>query len=114
MLMLLLLFRVIATCFQFCIHFTVLLVVYHCIFCFRRQRNYKPNVSPYVINYNSLRISQPNQVTFDVTNTDNGKAFVVDLFGFEDRTFRLKINEAAPIKPRYEVVDVIDKLSLQS
>ena len=53
-------------------------------------------------------------MTFDVTNTDNGKAFVVDLFGFEDRTFRLKINEAAPIKPRYEVVDVIDKLSLQS
>ena len=81
---------------------------------FRRQRNYNPDVSPYNVNFNSLRTSQSNQISLDVTNTENGHAFVLDLFGFEDRTFRLKINEASPLKPRYEVPDVIGDIKSQS
>ena len=81
---------------------------------FRRQRNYKPELSPYVVSFNSLRTSQSNQISLDVTNTANGHAFILDLFGFDDRTFRLRINEAAPLKPRYEVEDIIEKVKSQA
>jgi len=83
-------------------------------FYFRRQRNYKPDISPYYVNFNSLRTTQSNQISLDITNTANKQAFVLDLFGFEDRTFRLKINEASPIKPRYEVPDTIADVKSQA
>jgi hypothetical protein len=36
-------------------------------------------------------------------NTQNGARFRFQLFALQDETFRMKINEWAPLKPRYEV-----------
>ena len=38
-----------------------------------------------------------------IENTKNNVRFRMELFGLQDSTFRLKINEAYPIKPRFEV-----------
>lgn len=42
-------------------------------------------------------------------NKDNSKNFVMQLFFLQDNTIRLKVNEAEPLKPRYEVPDTIVK-----
>jgi len=38
-----------------------------------------------------------------MVNTENGVRFRFQLFALQDETFRMKINEWAPLKPRYEV-----------
>jgi len=81
-------------------------------FC-RRQRSYKPQRSPYVVNPGSLQLVDKSHIAVDVTNTENNKPFVLDLFAFDDGTMRLKINEAAPLKPRYEVPNTILDLQPQ-
>lgn len=46
-------------------------------------------------------------------NKDNGKLFKLEIYMLLDNTIRLKINELNPLKPRYEVKDVVVK-ELQS
>nr|XP_039248310.1 neutral alpha-glucosidase AB-like isoform X1 [Styela clava] len=77
-------------------------------FC-RRQRNYKPTKSPYVADLSTLSIIPNQEVSIKITNVENSKLFHMQLFMLTDNTVRLKVNEASPIKPRYEVPDVIVK-----
>nr|CAB3248267.1 neutral alpha-glucosidase AB-like [Phallusia mammillata] len=82
-------------------------------FC-QRQRNFKPEISPYVTNIDSLRKIDNSHFALDITNTQNNKAFVLDLFALEDSTLRLKINEAQPIAERYEVPNTIEDVKAQN
>jgi alpha 1,3-glucosidase len=69
-------------------------------FC-KRQRATQPHQSPYVIVTESFSLG-PKSATFKLLNTDNNVALNVELFALRDNTLRLKANEAAPIKPRFE------------
>jgi mannosyl-oligosaccharide alpha-1,3-glucosidase len=67
----------------------------------RRQRSYSPERSPYELLSDSLSFTSSG-VTGRLLNTANNVAFQFELTVLEDNTFRLKINEASPIRARYE------------
>ena len=72
----------------------------------RRQRNYKPEVSSYIVKFDTLKIEN-GHLSAEVLNTKNTILFIIDLFLLKDNTFRFKFNELNPIRKRYEVQDVI-------
>jgi alpha 1,3-glucosidase len=74
-------------------------------FC-KRQRNYKPDISPYVVQSDTLKI-QYGHLTAQVLNTKNSVLFVMDLYLLKDNRFRFRLNELNPLKKRYEVEDTI-------
>lgn len=43
----------------------------------------------------------------NILNTKNGILLSLEVFGLEDRMVRFKVNELSPIRPRYEVPDVL-------
>lgn len=77
-------------------------------FC-RRQRNYKPVKSPYVADLSTVSIKPNEELSLRISNTDNSKQFLMQLFMLQDNMIRLKVNEANPLKPRFEVPDAIVK-----
>ena len=72
----------------------------------RRQRNYKPDVSPYVVKFDTLKLEK-GHVSAHVVNTKNSILFSLDLYLLKDSRFRFRFNELNPLKTRYEVKDVI-------
>lgn len=74
-------------------------------FC-RRQRKYRPDVSPYHVNLQSMVNNDNGHLQFTLINTlVNDVQFHLDIFTLEHRTLRVKINEINPIRKRYEVKD---------
>lgn len=50
----------------------------------------------------SLKISS-SQISVQLLNTKTNVRLVLDLYGLQGNTARLKINELEPLKPRYEI-----------
>ncbi|CAF1299702.1 unnamed protein product [Adineta ricciae] len=72
-------------------------------FC-RRQRKYKPEVSPYEVDLNSMITVQVGHTQFVLLNTHKSHVkFRLDVYTLEHNSLRVKINEVNPIRKRYEV-----------
>ncbi|KAK4514877.1 uncharacterized protein ATC70_002483 [Mucor velutinosus] len=73
-------------------------------FC-RRNRAYADEASldssPYTLVKDSISLSN-NKVHADIRNTDTQVILTLDLHILQDNTARVRINEKAPIKPRYD------------
>ncbi|CAF0994522.1 unnamed protein product [Adineta steineri] len=72
-------------------------------FC-RRQRKYKPDISPYEVDLRSMKTIQSGHLQFILHNTLKSPIkFQLDIFTLEHNSLRVKINERNPIRKRYEV-----------
>lgn len=74
-------------------------------FC-RRCRAVQPGASPYQLQLDTLQ-STASSVSAEILNTAMNVKFVFQLYSLSDNTFRMKINELSPLKPRYEVQHVL-------
>uniref|UniRef100_V9KDE4 Neutral alpha-glucosidase AB n=1 Tax=Callorhinchus milii TaxID=7868 RepID=V9KDE4_CALMI len=74
-------------------------------FC-KRQRNVKPENSPYRALLNSLEVTEKN-VKIQLINELNKVHLLLEVYGLQGNMTRIKINELNPLKPRYEVPDVL-------
>lgn len=72
------------------------------IYYFRRHRSMQPGNSPYKVLMDSLKISS-SQISVQLLNTKTNVRLVLDLYGLQGNTARVKINELEPLKPRYEI-----------
>ncbi|XP_065942611.1 neutral alpha-glucosidase AB isoform X2 [Magallana gigas] len=70
-------------------------------FC-KRHRSMQPGNSPYIVLMDSLKISS-SQISVQLLNTKTNVRLVLDLYGLQGNTARVKINELEPLKPRYEI-----------
>jgi len=70
-------------------------------FC-KRCRAVQPGESSYEVDVDTIHVTSTKLEAL-LTNQKNGVKFKLDLVGQADNTFRLKINEAYPLKPRFEV-----------
>ena len=70
-------------------------------FC-KRCRAVQPGASSFAVDPATLHTTHTGLDTL-VTNNNNGVKFKLSIIGLADNTFRLKINEAYPLKPRFEV-----------
>jgi hypothetical protein len=68
----------------------------------RRHRQNKPTSTPYEAKLDTISLEN-GQFTCQVLNNDNNILFKLELFFLRDNTFRFKLNELNPLKPRYEV-----------
>jgi len=96
--------------------FIVLLFLLSCVLCVdrskfrrcdqtgfcKRCRAVQPGESSFEVEVDTIRVSA-TMLEALVVNNNNGVKFKLDLSGQTDNTFRLKINEAYPLKPRFEV-----------
>ncbi|XP_078419144.1 neutral alpha-glucosidase C-like isoform X1 [Cetorhinus maximus] len=73
---------------------------------YRRQKKLLPGNSPYHALLDTLELSDCG-ATLQLLNEDNKVSLFVELFALEDHVIRIKVNELKPMKPRYEVPDVI-------
>ena len=74
----------------------------------RRQRKYKPDVSPYEVDLTSLKNIGKGHLQFRLVNTLKSHVKLqLDLFTLEENSLRVKINEVEPIRKRYEVENVL-------
>jgi hypothetical protein len=55
-----------------------------------------------VLHLNTLKV-EPSSIEAEMVNTESGARFRFQLFALQDKTFRMKINEWAPLKSRFEV-----------
>ncbi|XP_038643387.1 neutral alpha-glucosidase AB-like isoform X2 [Scyliorhinus canicula] len=74
-------------------------------FC-KRQRNVKPENSPYRALLNSLEVTE-KVVRLQLVNEVNKVPLLLEVFGLQGNMTRIKINELNPLRPRYEVRDVL-------
>ncbi|XP_041037951.1 neutral alpha-glucosidase AB-like isoform X1 [Carcharodon carcharias] len=74
-------------------------------FC-KRQRNVKPENSPYRALLNSLEVTE-KAVRLQLINEVNKVPLLLEVYGLQGNMTRIKINELNPLKPRYEVRDVL-------
>lgn len=70
---------------------------------FRRQRAAKDGYSKYHVDLAGGQRVSSDTVKFGVTNPDGGHKFVLEVIAYEDGVFRVKMNEEAPLYPRFEV-----------
>jgi len=70
-------------------------------FC-KRSRAMQPGISPYQVDPSTQHISGARLEVL-VTNTATGVKYKLELGGQVDSTFRLRMTEAYPLKPRFEV-----------
>ncbi|KFV86324.1 Neutral alpha-glucosidase C, partial [Struthio camelus australis] len=75
---------------------------------YRRQKLLHPGKSSYRALLDSVVLSDDN-VKFSIIHEENKVLLQVEIFEIEGNIFRLKINEAAPLRARYEVSDVLIK-----
>jgi len=72
-------------------------------FCKRcRSQGSGSSSSPYQLLTDTVHVTNTKVETLMI-NTNNNVRFRMELFGLKDNTFRVKINEAYPAKPRFEV-----------
>ncbi|XP_046400133.1 neutral alpha-glucosidase AB [Ischnura elegans] len=74
-------------------------------FC-RRCRAMEPSNSAYELLLNTLKV-ETSSVEAEMVNTRNFARFKFQFYALIDGTFRMKISELNPIKPRYEVQDAL-------
>ncbi|XP_048380858.2 neutral alpha-glucosidase AB isoform X2 [Stegostoma tigrinum] len=74
-------------------------------FC-KRQRNVKPENSPYRALLNSLDVTRES-VKLQLINEVNKVPLLLEVYGLRGNMTRIKINELNPLQPRYEVRDVL-------
>lgn len=77
----------------------------HSGFC-RRNRRIEPGNSPYAVDLNSARLEN-GVLNINVLNTRTGILLKLELYALQNHMVRMKINEVSPLKPRYEVPDVL-------
>ncbi|GLH04970.1 uncharacterized protein GBIM_10615, partial [Gryllus bimaculatus] len=70
-------------------------------FC-RRSRRVKPGQSPYQLHLNTLSVGS-SSISAELVNYNNLAKFKFELSAIKEETFRMKISELSPIRPRYEV-----------
>ncbi|XP_031467814.1 neutral alpha-glucosidase AB-like [Phasianus colchicus] len=74
-------------------------------FC-RRQRSFQPGRSPYRALLDSLQLS-PESVTVQVVNEATKVPLQLELQALHSNITRLRLRELRPLRPRYEVPDVL-------
>ncbi|KAF4113716.1 neutral alpha-glucosidase AB [Onychostoma macrolepis] len=74
-------------------------------FC-KRQRELKPSQSPYRALLDTLELSN-SRLTLQLINDNNKVRLLLELYRLQGNMTRVKINELKPLKPRYEVPDVL-------
>jgi hypothetical protein len=72
----------------------------------RRQRSYKPDISPYVVQPDTLKTSY-GHLNAQVLNSKNSILFTMDIYLLKENRLRFRLNELNPLKKRYEVEDTI-------
>ena len=65
-------------------------------------RDVEPGDSNYQVEVDTIHVTSTKLEAL-LTNVKNGVKFKLEIGGQVDNTFRLKINEAFPLKPRFEV-----------
>uniref|UniRef100_A0A8C2XB07 Glucosidase II alpha subunit n=1 Tax=Cyclopterus lumpus TaxID=8103 RepID=A0A8C2XB07_CYCLU len=82
-------------------------------FC-KRQRALKPGESPYRALLETMELTS-TRLTLQLINDNNKVHLLLELYRLQGNITRVKINELKPLKPRYEVPDVLIRdLSLLS
>ncbi|XP_064827843.1 neutral alpha-glucosidase AB-like isoform X1 [Oncorhynchus masou masou] len=71
-----------------------------------RQRAMKPGQSSYTALLETLELSD-SHLTVQLLNNNNKVLLLLELYRLQGNMTRVKINELKPIKPRYEVPDVL-------
>ncbi|XP_062380384.1 neutral alpha-glucosidase AB isoform X2 [Sardina pilchardus] len=74
-------------------------------FC-KRQRALKAGQSPYRALLDTLELSD-SRVTLQLINDNNKVRLLLELYRLQGNMTRVKINELKPLRPRYEVPDVL-------
>ncbi|XP_053575926.1 neutral alpha-glucosidase AB isoform X2 [Bombina bombina] len=74
-------------------------------FC-RRQRKLQPGSSPYRALLGSAELSG-DRFSVKLIDDKNQVSLLLEVFGLDGNMTRIKINEINPLKPRYEVPDVL-------
>ncbi|XP_063002384.1 neutral alpha-glucosidase AB isoform X1 [Elgaria multicarinata webbii] len=74
-------------------------------FC-KRQRSVNAGSSPYRALLDSLQLSQ-DSMKIQLINEVNKVPLLLELYGLKGNMTRIRINELNPLKPRYEVPDVL-------
>uniref|UniRef100_A0A4W4HD97 Glycoside hydrolase family 31 N-terminal domain-containing protein n=1 Tax=Electrophorus electricus TaxID=8005 RepID=A0A4W4HD97_ELEEL len=74
-------------------------------FC-KRQRALKPGQSPYRALLDTLELSD-SRLTLQLINDNNKVHLLLELYRLQGNITRVKINELKPLKPRFEVPDVL-------
>ncbi|ELW48122.1 Neutral alpha-glucosidase C [Tupaia chinensis] len=72
----------------------------------RRQKQLLSKNSTYRALLDSVTIGK-DSTQFQITNEARKVPLLAEVYGIEGNIFRLKINEETPLKPRYEVPDVL-------
>ncbi|XP_060117238.1 neutral alpha-glucosidase C isoform X1 [Heteronotia binoei] len=75
---------------------------------YRRQKLLFPGKSLYRALLDTVELSD-SSVKFQILNEECKVPLLVELYEIEGNIFRLKVNEIAPLKPRYQVPDVLIK-----
>uniref|UniRef100_A0A8C7TCF9 Neutral alpha-glucosidase AB n=1 Tax=Oncorhynchus mykiss TaxID=8022 RepID=A0A8C7TCF9_ONCMY len=78
-------------------------------FC-KRQRALKPGQSPYRALLETLELTN-TKLTLQLINDNNKVRLLLELYRLQGNMTRVKINELKPLKPRFEVPDVLSLLS---
>ncbi|XP_057213820.1 neutral alpha-glucosidase AB isoform X1 [Triplophysa rosa] len=74
-------------------------------FC-KRQRELEPGQSPYRALLDTLELSN-SRLALQLINDNNKVRLLLELYRLQGNMTRVKINELKPLKPRYEVPDVL-------
>uniref|UniRef100_A0A665XEC8 Glucosidase, alpha; neutral AB n=1 Tax=Echeneis naucrates TaxID=173247 RepID=A0A665XEC8_ECHNA len=74
-------------------------------FC-KRQRALKPGESPYRALLETMELTN-TRLTLQLINDNNKVRLLLELYRLQGNITRVKINELKPLKPRYEVPDVL-------
>ncbi|XP_056295020.1 neutral alpha-glucosidase AB isoform X1 [Pseudoliparis swirei] len=74
-------------------------------FC-KRQRALKPGESPYRALLETMELTG-TRLTLQLINDNNKVRLLLELYRLQGNITRVKINELKPLKPRYEVPDVL-------
>uniref|UniRef100_A0A673WYI1 Glucosidase II alpha subunit n=1 Tax=Salmo trutta TaxID=8032 RepID=A0A673WYI1_SALTR len=72
----------------------------------RRQRALKPGQSPYRALLETLELTN-TKLTLQLINDNNKVRLLLELYRLQGNMTRVKINELKPLKPRFEVPDVL-------
>uniref|UniRef100_A0A669E9Y0 Glucosidase II alpha subunit n=1 Tax=Oreochromis niloticus TaxID=8128 RepID=A0A669E9Y0_ORENI len=72
----------------------------------RRQRALKPGESPYRALLETMELTN-TRLTLQLINDNNKVRLLLELYRLQGNITRVKINELKPLKPRYEVPDVL-------
>ncbi|XP_061467295.1 neutral alpha-glucosidase C isoform X2 [Rhineura floridana] len=75
---------------------------------YRRQKRLCPGKSLYRALLDTVELSN-SYVKFEIVNEECKVTLLVEIYEIEGNIFRLKINEKTPLKPRYEVPNVLIK-----